>query len=367
MKSQKLQIEKEKLGKWARNLINKANGDYQVFDIESEYDNTLTFYENKQILKDKIMVLYNIQEPIARKKVKTQEGQQEEHKYTQLEEIEKQAELEFNKTLDKIGKQETTKAIEDVYFIPKQYSKMVAEDYARGFLLFGEAGTGKTYSVMKAFQEVGKKFILLTGHITSMELYHFLFEHRKEKIVLDDVNILESEQNLNMLKACLSEHSRIVQYHTTSGKLRVPNQFVFEGGIIILLNDVPKNSESLRAVESRILNFELKLDYKTKIKIFYELAKQKYKKLSGQERQEIAEWIKKNTNEATENLNLRLLFMCYEFFRYNKNKWEKMASKLIQNNEYKKLIVDGLKAEEWCQKTGKHRATYYRYKKEMGV
>jgi len=285
----------------------------------------------------------------------------------QLQEFEEQAEQEFNRALDKIGQQETTKTIDDIYFIPKQYTKMVANGFSRGFLLFGDAGIGKTYSVMKAFKEANKPFVMLSGHITSLELYHFLFEHKNENILLDDVNILESEQNLNMLKACLSDNSRVVSYHTSSSRLRVPNKFVFNGTMTLLLNKIPKEAESLKAVESRILTYELKLDYKTKIKILFELAKQDYKEINQEDRQIIVEWIKNNTSEATENLNLRLLFLCYEFFRFNKENWIRLASKTIKNDELIQMIVQGVSQNDWCDATGLNRRTYYRYKQKLQV
>jgi len=242
---------------------------------------------------------------------------------------------------------------------------MIADKKARGFLLFGKAGLGKTYSVIRAFREVKTNFVLLAGHITSLEFYHFLFENRNKHIVLDDVNVLDNEQNLNMLKACLSDNSRVVQYHTTSSKLKVPNKFLFNGSIVLLLNVVPKKSESLKAVESRILTYELKMDYKTKIQIIFELAKQPYKEIERDKRFKIAKWIKNNTNEATENLNLRLLFNCYEFYRFDCENWIKLAEKIIKTNEELYLIVQGLVERDWCEKTGLSRRSYYNYKEKL--
>lgn len=285
----------------------------------------------------------------------------------QMDKFEEQAEKEFNKVLKRIGNNPTTEVIEDIYYIPKQFTKMVARGNARGFLLWGEAGLGKTYSVVKAFSEIKENFVMLSGHITSLELYHYLFEHRTENIVLDDVNVLEDVKNLNMLKACLSDNSRVVQYHTSSTRLKVPNKFLFEGTIILLLNKIPRITENLKAVESRILSHELKLDYKTKIKIILELSKTPYKRLSEEKRSKIANWIRDNTNQATENLNLRLLFCCYEMFLFDNENWIKLASKIIRNNENMLLIVEGLSKEEWCEETGLSRRSYYRLKQSAGL
>jgi hypothetical protein len=346
---------------YVKKRYNEVNLDYKTFT--GDIDDELTYAEQKRITDEELNKIL----PMVVKKPNVDEAKhiEQEHLQKQILEFEKQAELEFNRALDKIGGQETTETIDDVYFIPKQYTKMVANGFSRGFLLYGKAGIGKTYSVMKAFKEADKQFIMLSGHITALELYHFLFEHRTENIVLDDVNILETEQNLNLLKSCLSDNSRVVSYHTSSSKLRVPNKFVFEGTIILLLNKIPKEAESLKAVESRILTYELNMDYKTKIKILFELAKQEYKDISEADRQLVVKWIKDNTSEATENLNLRLLFLCYEFFRFDKENWVKLANKTLKHNEELQLIVQGLSQNEWCDKTGLNKRTFYRYKQKI--
>ncbi len=361
-------IEVKRLEKFSSGLINGVDCDEKTFDICSHIDNELNFYENKKILKQKISELYPIDITIDVHKKNLVLEEKDEFKFNQkLKEFEIEAEKEFEKSLDKIESDETSNLIEEIYYIPKQFVKMVANGNARGLLLWGEAGLGKTYSVIRAFKEAKKDFVMLSGHITSMELFHFLFEHRKKNIVLDDVNVLENEQNLNMLKASLNDNLRVVQYHTSSKRLRVPNKFLFEGSLIVLLNNVPRKTESLKAVESRILNFELKADYKTKIKIIYELAKQNYKSLSKEERFKIVKWIKKNTSEATENLNLRLLFSIYEMRLFDKENWKKLASKIICNNEELQMILNGMGEKEWCKITQRHRATYYKYKQKLNL
>lgn len=354
--------ELKRLQDYVKKRYAECNMDYQTFS--GDIDTGISFIEQKNIIDEQLNTLLpklpSKREAIMLEKAKERAKEQED-----LSKYEKLAEEEFNKALEKIGNQQISETIDDIFFIPREYTKMVALGFARGFLLYGEAGLGKTSSVMRAFKELNKPLAVLSGHITSLELYHFLFEHKDEHIVLDDMNILETEQNLNLLKACLGDNSRVVSYNTSSSKLRVPNKFVFNGTITLLLNKIPKGAESLKAVESRILTYELKMDYKTKIKVIFELIKQDYKEISETDRLKIAKWIKDNTNQATENLNLRLLFMCYEFFRFDKENWIRLASKSIKTNEELQLIVQGLSQEEWCSKTGKSRASFFNYKKSM--
>ena len=121
----------------------------------------------------------------------------------------------------------------------------------------------------------------------------------------------------------------------------------------------------MEAVESRVLNHELNFDYPTKIKIIFELVKQDYDGVELEQRQAIAEWLKDHTSPATKNLNLRLLFTCYEMYLYDKKTWKNYALKLMKTNKEFELVIQGLSEYAWCDKTGKHRSKYYRYKRSL--
>jgi len=357
----------KKLKEWCGRLLAQNNLSLDAFDIDSFIDDKLNYHENKNAIRKELKLFFNAfkQENIKKRKdAEIISQQEEEQKIIQhLAKIEEQAELQFSNALNKISLMDSTETLEEIYHIPKQYTKMVARGNAKGFLMFGDAGLGKSHSVIKSLKEEDVNFKFLSGHITPLELYTYLFQHRKEIIVLDDVNILENEINLNILKASLGEG--LVSYNTSSSKLQVPSKFNFEGSIIMILNSITKKSNSLRAVESRILEYELKLDYPTKIKVLYDLAKLPYPSLDKEDRKKIAEWIKDNTDESVENLNLRLMFQFFEMYKYDKDNWERLARARIKINEEVSLILQQVGEKNWCEQTGKHRATYYRIKKEI--
>jgi len=356
------QKEVDKLKEWLQNRFSLENADLQNFDYMNHIDNNLTLSENKEILREKLSQMFR--ELPTKAEVKNELEKAEFEQLQEFKKQEEQAQLEFEKCLDKIKSTTTTEQLEKEYFMPKQYVKMVANGYARGFLLWGEAGLGKSFLVRKSFKEENKPFVVLKGHISPLALYEFLCDNRKENIILDDVNVLDNETNLNMFKACLNDEERIVQYHSKSNKLKLPNKFLFEGTITLLQNSSPKKSESLKAVESRILHHHLIFDYETKIKILYEIAKLPYYDLTEQEREEIVGWIKENTTKATENLNLRLLFMVYDFYRFNKTIWRELAKGIMQTDRIIELIVMGFPEKEWIKETGLSRRSYYDYKKK---
>jgi len=374
--------EKTRLIKWAKRYIGE---DADKIDINALVDSSLSYYEARNELKQKIDELYPVpietrieRKEITRKDIKSQEEMIEVLNQRELEKEEKKAELEFMKSLEKIEK-ENSKVIEEIYYVPKNYAKMVALGYSNGMIFLGEAGVGKSFTYISAFKEAGKKFVYATGFTTSLQLYHFLYEHRKEHILFDDDRILDNQTNLDMLKSALYSPKgvRIVEYNTTSPRLKVPNKFIFEGTISIILNKLKKKNEDLRAVADRVLFYEFKLSYKEKMKILFELAKKDYKDLSLKERLMIVNWIKDNTDECVENLNLRLLFKIYEIYRYDRQNWKKLAGKLIiKNKELNRLkeILDKHKADRYPVKEAEKefielglgsRATFYRLKSKL--
>lgn len=311
-------------------------------------------------------VRQNKMKPTKEIKIIVDNGKPYEENLKGIDEL--KAKLKFEEQLEKIAKTPTAVSLEKFYLVPKEYIKMVIQSRARGFLLYGEAGLGKSFNVKKGLKEAnleeGKDFVFIAGHITPLQLYKKLYYNKDKLIILDDINLFESKINLNMFKACLSDNANLVEY--SSSALRdIPNQFVFSGRVIILLNEKPENSEHLKAVEDRILHYHLEMGYDTKIQVLYDVAKVDYDGVTLKERQYIAKWIKDNTNQATKNLSIRLLFTCFEFYKWNKAIWTTLAANYLKNDEYLNLIIKGTPECDWTRLTGMHRATYYRYKQKL--
>ena len=356
------QKEIQQIEKWAKIILKDS---YDKFDLHSEIDRKINIDENKGLLREKFRLYFKELAELKPKDIMSKS----KHKVEidkQLNNYIAEAEALREKSLKEIAETETTDILERTFSRVKEYTKMVALGHRKGFLLYGNAGLGKTFNVERAYTEVNKDFQILSGHITAMQLYKFLFKHQDENIVLDDVNILETEQNLNLLKACLSENS-VVSYHTSSSKLGIPSSFIFKGTIILLLNKVPQKAESLRAVESRILSYELKLTYHEKLMVMKEISKSKHKKydLTNDERVRIMNWIKENTSPATENFTLRFYDLCCAFFVYAKGNWINLAKGYLKEDEILQMIIQRVGTDEFCERTGKSERTYQRLKKQF--
>ena len=288
---------------------------------------------------------------------------------TELESITKEVEETvksvFEKELEKIIHDGTSETLEVLYYLPREYIKMVIKGLSKGLLLYGGFGLGKSYSVKRMIAESELKsdqYIFIRGHCTPLQVYQQLYHNREKLVIFDDVNILESPIILNILKSALD--GGIVDYHT-SMDIGIPSVFSFSGKIIILLNDLPRTSESLGAVESRILSYHLEMRHGQKIATLYEIARHPYKDIPLDKRIEIVNWIESKTNDGTKNLNIRLLFCCYEFYNHNSSAWKVLAEPYIQNDEYITWILQGISIEDWQVKTGLGRSSYYKCRQDL--
>lgn len=354
---------------YVKKRYDEVDMDYQTFNADIDTD--LSYAENKTIV-DKYLETAIPKIPtkkdLIEQKLKAEQMQKEEYAKQEAE-----ARAKFDAEMERIITKKTTEEMEKLYFKPKEYIKMVANGIEKGLLLYGKSSLGKSYQVKRVLKEQNKiegtDYFIISGHITPLQFYCKLFNAKDKIVVFDDVNILESKINLNMLKACLNENSfGRVEYHT-SKKMpdNIPSSFIFTGQVIILLNDKPKNSEHLKAVESRILHHHLEFNYEEIIRIITDISKENIEGTTQQERFEVVKWIKDNTNQATKNLNIRLYQHAIRFFMWNRDSWKELASSYIQNDEVMTLIIQGLNDKDFCEKTGLHRATYYRMKKELEV
>jgi len=353
---------------YVKKRFKEVNLDYKTF--QEECDMTLTYAEQKRIYEEKLNELLPMVLPKRKKEADESARERAEHE-KQMKELEEKQQADIKKRLDdeiaKITKD--SKELELLYQTPNNYIKMVAEKYARGFLLYGESSLGKSHRVKSVLKELGlKDYVFVSGHITPMKFYEKLYQARDSLVIFDDVDILGNLIILNMIKASLNENSgNVVEYHTTK-KMDIPSSFIFNGQVIMLLNDIPKRNEHLKAIESRVLKYHLKFSREEILKIIFEIAhKFEIEGTTTEDRIIIANWIKDNTTQATENLNIRLYLQAVDFFKWDKLNWEELTKSQIKTNGYAELIVQGISNEKWVEETGLSLATYKRMKKNLGL
>ena len=170
---------------------------------------------------------------------------------------------------------------------PTIATKLALLGYLISVMIFGSAGIGKTYGVMKALEDSGRTWyktteeessmtesemdalldkpnptlIKISGSITRKGLYKLLFRHRiGDILVFDDCDdVLKDNTMANILKAALDGgvDERVISWETSRPEEGLPNSFVFKSQIIFISNMTADKVD--QAVRSRSYDINLVL------------------------------------------------------------------------------------------------------------
>lgn len=266
--------------------------------------------------------------------------------------------------------------------LDKYYAKLksmlnilVNNDEIYSLFLIGDIGTGKTFNTIRFLVERNIPFEYVVGNISPLEMYHILYENKNGLIIFDDTQaLIRNKQSLSILLSALwsATGHRIIEWRTTSRKLKAPSIFEFCGKIIFCLNEIPQDVD-IRTLLSRCFTYELSFDYYTMLKIMYEIAKLPHKHLTKEERIMIVDFIRDNSSPATKDFNLRLQKKIEIIYRYDKENWKELALELLKPDSdlllVKQLVEKNIKVKdavkEWCELTGKSRRSFFYYKSKL--
>ena len=360
-------MSKKEMIRRLKKFAEKQGIDTDLIDFEALVDETLTYQENKERIIEEVKKL-KPEYVNSEIDLEAMEIQFREHYRKVLME-------EFNHDIEQI-KQRKTPELDKYFGVVKELVKIVVNGNATGLVIYGEAGLGKTYTILQTLAECGKKlgedYIYISTHITPLELVNLLYKYQDRIIVLDDVEkLLLDEKTIGILKSALwsSVGKRIITYYSTSEKLEAPEEFEFRGKVILLLNKIPKrNKEIVESLLSRVLTYKLDFSYEERLKIMYEMAKILKIPL------EVVDFLKSKFTPALKNFNFRTLIqlnIIKQYYNENPN-WKNVAEKLLEQNIDKRMKVvwelmnSNLSVKEQVERfremTGMSRRTYFRIK-----
>jgi len=268
---------------------------------------------------------------------------------------------------------------------------MVIERNAPACVLVSEGGLGKSYLVKTQCEEKCNDYEYFSGYMTPKQLYFYLLNNSDKIIVLDDIeDLLKNNKAVGILKGALwaVKGKSIVSYATTERDgSSSHHEFEFTGGIIVLLNKIPREKNQIvSALISRCLKYTIKLTYRQKLNIMKQIMREDsfYHlincEVSSEDRERLIKDLIENSSPAMINFNFRTMEMMVRFYVYNKKEhpdqpnrhidlYNQTNQKDVEKELVYKLIKSGLpvisQAEEFTEKTGKSRATFYRIKKEI--
>jgi len=127
----------------------------------------------------------------------------------------------------------------------------------------GASGVGKSHNLIKRLEAAHDKgecnYHYINGKCTGLGLYQALYNarHLGSVLLMDDVDVFDTEDKLNLLKASLeSDDKRIITYMSSSRVLAdngIPTQFEFCGKVIFITNkNLVKISQSKSAMAPHV-------------------------------------------------------------------------------------------------------------------
>jgi len=219
--------------------------------------------------------------------------------------------------------------VSNFYAKTKRYVEMVINGAHKSLILQGHPGLGKSHVVQEALNSANKilgiDYVVVKGHLTTMQLFRILAEYRAKGkvVVLDDCDCLFGDEvALGILKAALEQTGMQVCYESSRIPLvnNIPTaNFLYEGTLIVCTNiDFRINrrgrvAEHMRAIESRTNIWPVVMQSKEKqfANIYYFVVERDYlsgfedANINSEEKVKLLGFIWKNLSKIR-NLDLRL-------------------------------------------------------------
>ena len=212
-------------------------------------------------------------------------------------------------------------------------------DLANSFLLIGQAGIGKTETVLSSFKKSKMKesehFKYLNNYSSPLEFYHILSRINKLKkprlLILDDCEeFINSKRILSILRSALwagIDGKRIIHWNSTSSKVET-DSFEFTGKIIFLVNELNLKNSLIKALISRGFFYHLTVSNREKIELMKTKSKEPYKGLNYKDRQKIVNYLAE-IGKDSKKLNLRSLVMAYNLYILSPNHHKTLISEML--------------------------------------
>lgn len=367
------------------NIFKAYDVEKDTLDYEALWDNSLADEENLHSIGTKIEQLAGSKDnhrkieadkKIKKVSIKEEKREQERIVLENLRKEEEHTEKEFNKSFQYL-KDSKSSFIEKTYFPAIEFIKSVVRGFNNSFIFLGSQGLGKSTITLQTLLKENAKFVYFQGFLTPLQLYKTLYEYREGYIlVFDDVSgLISNNYSLSLILSALwsATDKRKVSWNSTTGKLDIPTETIFGSRIIFITNKLP-NSEYAELVMSRCLNYEISLNYRQILIMMSEIAKMPHDKFSKEQRLEIVDFIKENTDETTKNFDLRIQKKAENLYLYNKEKWKELALILLNKKDSKLALVKKLllsatyvkeAVEEYSKMTGDTARNFYYLKNKL--
>ncbi len=230
----------------------------------------------------------------------------------------------------------------------------VARKYHTAAYLVGRPGTSKTFTVRDELERLKVPHVIRSARMTPMGLFHFIAEHPKHVIVLDDIpSLFEQKPALQILMSALDgdpESPRIVTYRSHNKSERVE----FHGGIVAISNLPLRHDPLAKSITSRVQHLEHEPTDGEIAAFMGRIADNGYKSLSPGQCHEVVEFIVAETRAHDERLDLRHMSKAFEDRRqwedgHARTHWQNLVRTNLKRAMRESVETPATKAEDIAQ------------------
>jgi hypothetical protein len=275
----------------------------------------------------------------------------------------------------------------------------VAKDFHTGLLLWGEGGTGKSYSVLEELQKLRAKYVYHNARITGRGLVDALQRAPSDVHVIEDAEtLLDDKRAWGVLRAALWSQSKTKppEREITWTAFKLTIRFIFTGGVIVISNaNLAETKPEIRALKGRVRNLGLDISNHEIQAMMKKICQDGYTYgedyLTPAECWEVGQFIIDKLEALHRNLDLRLLLHGFHDYLQWKtghavNHWHVLLEGRMQERvlyrpraeqkaeesrialEIHKMKMPGDKRLQlWKERTGLKQAAYYRALQRLGV
>ncbi len=228
-----------------------------------------------------------------------------------------------------------------IHEILKKYILGLDKNLANSLIVISPAGRGKTSTTLETLKELnyqeGTHFLYISNYITPIELYLLLekvnnLQNPRILIIDDGEDSLSNPRAIGLLKGALfaSGSERKVSWHSQTYRIK-NKEFIFNGKIIFLLNQINNKSPLINALKDRSLVLDLEMSQEELFVLMEERAEHPepiYQKIPLQKRREIISYIKK-VGKNSQKISLRTLSKVFNLFILSPSHWQILAERII--------------------------------------
>ncbi len=199
--------------------------------------------------------------------------------------------------------------------------------YKPGVLIWGEGGSGKSWTVEDEARLTGVVLRRSTGVLTPRALYEQLRRHPMDvHLIEDNEQLLTKDEAVTVLREAtwtverddnVRDDGRFPDRRVTWGRSRDPNDFLFSGGIVITQNERPPNNSRVAALLTRLRPFEFAVTDAELLTLARHLAATAPPRimgyqLSSEECSEVLAFLTEEAARVGHPIDMRLVFQAYE-------------------------------------------------------